>query len=290
MNFKTNMDNVIEYIESNLKDTIDYRIIAKKACCSIYHFQRVFSYIFDIPLAEYIRCRRMTLAAFELHQSDIKILDLSLEFGYDSQSSFSRAFQAFHGCSPSEARAGSIMTKAYPRVSFHINFNIGQNISYRIEKTQASVWFGKSIEIDASEAYSEKIFKKAFEFGNEIMIDGTHAKILECARMKEGDLLTSIRYAFQEDGAQRFMYGAELISQDTDNTYERLNVADTLWAVFKYPYVVYPETTLPLYHKIYSEWFPTSGYVQTEGACMEKCYKDYIEVWLPITKAILEKN
>lgn len=289
MNFKTNMDNVIEYIESNLNDTIDYCIIAKKACCSIYHFQRVFSYIFGIPLAEYIRCRRMTLAAFELHQSDIKVVDLAVKYGYDSQSSFSRAFQAFHGCSPSETRTGSKMTKAFPRASFNINLNIGQNISYRIEKTISSVWFGKSIKIDASEADSEKIFKKAFEFGNEIMRDGTHERIIQYAGMEKGSLLASIRYEFQEDGSHRFMYGAELYSQDMDEEYESLNIPDTIWAVFKYPYVVYPETTLLLYHQIYSEWFPTSGYVHTEGACMEKCYNDYIEVWLPITKANLEK-
>lgn len=283
MNFKTNMDNVIEYIESNLNDTIDYSIIAKKACCSIYHFQRVFSYIFDIPLAEYIRCRRMTLAAFELYQSDIKVVDLAIKYGYDSQSSFSRAFQAFHGCPPSQARTGSKMTQAFPRASFNINLNIGRNISYKIEKTEPSIWFGKSIKIDASEADSEKIFKKVFEFGNEIIKDGTHRRITKYAGMKEDSLLTGIRYAFQDDGSQRFMYGAELYSQDMDEEYELLSIPDTLWAVFKHPYVVYPETTLSLYQLIYSEWFPTSGYVQTEGPCMEKCYKEYIEIWLPIT-------
>lgn len=290
MDFKTNMDNVIEYIESNLNDTIDYNIIAKKACCSIYHFQRVFSYIFGIPLAEYIRCRRMTLAAFELHQSDIKVIDLAVKCGYDSQSSFSRAFQAFHGCSPSEVRTGSNMIKALPRASININTNTGQNITYRIEKTKSSVWFGKSIKIEASEADAEKIFKKAFEFGNEIISEGTHGKIIEFAGMKKDSLLASIRYAFQDDGSQRFMYGAELCSQDMNEEYELLNIPDTLWAVFKHPYVVYPETTLPLYHQIYSEWFPTSEYVQTEGACIEKCYKDYIEVWIPITKVKHDKN
>lgn len=232
----------------------------------------------------------MTLAAFELHQSDIKVIDLAVKYGYDSQSSFSRTFQAFHGCSPSEARTGSKMIKAVPRASININTNTGQNITYRIEKTKSSIWFGKSIEIEASEADAEKIYKKAFEFGNEIINDGTHRKIIEYAGMKEGSLLASIRYAFQDDGSQRFMYGTELCSQDMKEEYELLNIPDTLWAVFKHPYVVYPENTLPLYYQIYSEWFPTSEYAQTEGACMEKCYKDYIEVWIPITKVKHEKN
>lgn len=111
------------------------------------------------------------------------------DFRYDSQSSFSRAFQAFHGCSPSETRTGSKKAKAFPRASLNINLNIGQDISYRIEKTVSSVWFGKSIKIDASEADSEKIFKKVFEFGNEIMGDGTHERIIQNAGMVKGSSL-----------------------------------------------------------------------------------------------------
>jgi AraC family transcriptional regulator len=226
----------------------------------------------------------MTLAALELYQSDIKVSDLAVKYGYDSLSSFSRAFKAFHGWSPAETRTGNKMIKAYPRASFTINHNMGHNINYRIVKTASSTWFGKSIKIDASEAESEKLFAKVFEFGNELIEDGTHQRIIKYAGMEEESLLTSIRYAFGEDGSHKFMYGAELDSKDIDDEFEVLRINEVAWAVFKYPYTVYPETTLPLYRQIYSEWFPTSGYVQTEGACLEKCYKDYLEVWIPITK------
>lgn len=78
------------------------------------------------------------------------------------------------------------------------------------------------------------------------------------------------------------MYGAELYSQDMDEEYEFLNIPNTIWAVFKHPYVVYPETTLSLYHQIYREWFPTSGYVQTEGAIFahEKIWWNNSEVFI----------
>lgn len=290
MNFQINMDNTIEYIEYNLSDTIDNSIIEKKSCCSIYHFQRVFSYIFGIPLAEYIRCRRMTLAALELYQSDLNVRAVALKYGYDSQSSFSRAFKAFHGCSPAEARNGSKMINAYPRASFRININMGQNISYRIVKTPCTTWFGKSIKIDASQVDSDKLFEKVFAFGNEIIKDGTHQRIIKKAGMVQESLLTSIRYAFREDGSHNFMYGAESGSKNIDKEFEVLKIKEISWAVFKHPYVIYPETTLPLYRQIYSEWFPTSGYVQAEGACLEKCYNDYIEVWIPIIKVNQEKN
>lgn len=282
MDFQTNMNNTIEYIESNLGDIIDYQAIAKKACCSSYHFQRVFSYVFGVSLAEYIRCRRMTLAAFELLQTNEKVIDLAVKYGYDSQSSFSRAFQVFHGFSPSEARSGNFMIKAFPRARLNIDLNMGQSMEYRIENTKAAVWFGKSIPINRDEAFSEGIFQKVYEFGNEIIKSGIHRRIAELAGLSAGSLLTSIRYSFREDGSHRFMYGAKLYARVPDEEFECLTVADTTWAVFYHPYVIYPDTTLSLYQRIYSEWFPVSGYVQTEGACMEIIHKDFIEIRLPV--------
>lgn len=284
MSFQTNMDRTITYIEDNLCETIDYKVIAKNACCSIFHFQRVFSYIFGIPLAEYIRSRRMTLAAFDLQRTDMKICDLAVKYGYDSQASFARAFQAFHGCPPTKARTGGYVMQAFPRAYLSIDSNPEQSISYRIEETSASVWFGKSIKISAYEAKADQLFHRAFEFGNEIICNGTHNKIVKQAGLKENSYLTSIRYAFDEDGSHSFMFGAEAGSLEINQEFEKLSVPNTLWAVFSHPAVIYPETTLSLYHRIYSEWFPTSGYVQVEGACMEKCNRDSIEIWLPITR------
>jgi len=119
LSFHNHLKSAIDYIEANLDD-IDFDVAARKACCSTYHFQRMFSYIVGVPLAEYIRCRRMTLAAFELQGSNIKVVDLAVKYGYDSQSSFTRAFQAFHGLTPSSARDIGTVIKVYPRVSFQI--------------------------------------------------------------------------------------------------------------------------------------------------------------------------
>ena len=82
MEWLDKLNKSISYIEDNLTGQIDYDYAAKIACCSVFHFQRMFSYIANIPLAEYIRRRRMTLAAFELQNSDIKIIDLALKYGY----------------------------------------------------------------------------------------------------------------------------------------------------------------------------------------------------------------
>ena len=64
MDWLDRMNCSMDYIEANLKASIDYDEAAKRACCSTYHFQRMFSFITNVPLSEYIRRRRLTLAAF----------------------------------------------------------------------------------------------------------------------------------------------------------------------------------------------------------------------------------
>src|SRR5512139_1992193 len=104
MEWLERLNQSINYIEENLSSTISYEHATQIACCSTFHFQRMFSYIAGIPLSEYIRRRRMTAAAFDLQTTNLKIIDLALQYGYDSPTSFNRAFQGVHGVPPSVAR------------------------------------------------------------------------------------------------------------------------------------------------------------------------------------------
>ena len=90
------LNSAINYIEENLLEEIDYDQIAKIACCSTYHFQRMFSYMASVSLSEYIRHRRMTRAAVDLQNSDEKVINIGLKYGYDSPTAFNRAFQSVH--------------------------------------------------------------------------------------------------------------------------------------------------------------------------------------------------
>lgn len=90
MDWLNKMNNAIDYIENNLLHEIDLDIVAQKAFCSNYNFQRMFSFITDVTLTEYIRRRKLTLAALELQSSKIKIIDLAFKYGYESSVSFGR--------------------------------------------------------------------------------------------------------------------------------------------------------------------------------------------------------
>jgi len=106
------LNSAINYIEEHLTDEIDYRQLGKIAGCSTYHFQRMFTYMAGIPLSEYIRKRKMSLAAVDLQHGDAKIIDVAIKYGYNSPTAFNRAFQSIHQVAPSCIKNKGISIKA----------------------------------------------------------------------------------------------------------------------------------------------------------------------------------
>lgn len=132
-----NMNKALSYIEENLTNGIDYREMARIACCSEYHFKRMFSFLSGVTLSEYIRRRRLTLAAFDLKSRDVRVIDVAIKYGYQSPDSFARAFQLLHGVTPTEARNQGYSLKAYPRMTFQLSIKGGTEMKYRIEEKEA---------------------------------------------------------------------------------------------------------------------------------------------------------
>lgn len=120
MNWVIRTQKVIDYIEDNIINDIDMNILAKMLYCSKHDFQRIFSYLVDIPLSEYIKKRKLTLAGLEIRSGKEKFIDISLKYGYESHSSFSRSFKEFHGITPSEARKKTeLPLTEYPSFSIY---------------------------------------------------------------------------------------------------------------------------------------------------------------------------
>jgi AraC family transcriptional regulator len=283
------MNKAIDYIEDNLEKDISYDEVAKRALCSTYHFQRMFSFLLNVPLSEYIRRRRLTKAAFELQHSRDKIIDLSLKYGYESPDSFTRAFQNLHGVTPSAARNNGIALKAYPKISFHIAIKGDVEMKYRIEAMPAFSLFGKSITVSSG----ENLFEVLPAFGDEIWENGTHDKINELAGNEPGTLLHGVHFKFKEDGTRDYMFAWFKPDKEIPEEYTVLEVPAITFAVFE-DYGEMPDQIAihKIWSRVYSEWFPTSGYEQTTGPCMEKyvwlddkhiSYRN--EVWIPVIKA-----
>lgn len=142
MDWLQRMNQAIDYIENNLENNIDYDQIARIALCSVYQFQRMFSFVLEVPLAEYIRRRRLTLAALDLQNRKNKVTDVALKYGYKTPESFTRAFQNLHGLTPTSARNNGCQLKAYPRLSFQLILKGAVELNYRIEKRDAFQVYG----------------------------------------------------------------------------------------------------------------------------------------------------
>lgn len=127
------MNEVISYIEENIISDIDFTHIAKIACCPTHQFQRIFAFITDTTLSDYIRRRRLSLAAIELQHSNISIIDVALKYRYDSHASFTRAFREHHKIAPSSARDKSAVLNILHPISFHAPILSNPEI-YRVEE------------------------------------------------------------------------------------------------------------------------------------------------------------
>jgi AraC family transcriptional regulator len=188
MDWLDRMNSAMEYVETHLSETIHYDQVARIACYSTYHFQRMFSFITSMPLSEYIRRRRLTLAAFELQQSGVKVIDIALKYGYESPEAFSRAFKNMHGAMPKSARDKGVSLKAYPRLSFHISIRGDVEMNYKIEEKQEFEMFGVSTVVSVDG------FVEIPSFWSKYVSDGTVDRIRTVAELGENVQIHGIIY------------------------------------------------------------------------------------------------
>jgi AraC family transcriptional regulator len=131
------LNEAINYMEEHMTEEIDYEQVAKIACCSSYHFQRMFAYLANVPLSEYIRRRRMSLAVADLQRGEEKIIEIAMKYGYASPTAFNRSFQSVHGMAPSIVKQDGVSLKSFPPISFKITVKGVEEMNFRIERRDA---------------------------------------------------------------------------------------------------------------------------------------------------------
>ena len=289
------MNNALDYIEDNLAENIDLEVVAQKACCSSYNFQRMFSFITDISLAEYIRRRRMSAAALELQVSDAKVIDIALKYGYESSVSFARAFSKIHGITPKEAKKSTSQLKIYPKISFQIQIKGDTPMNYRIETKQAFDIFGietiaslsgKSYGKSPAELWQkshrngkyEKLFKDAGDLPDFLPQDICKIHGAENYRKTLGNTFPYMLFAFVSENSKTKGYKVQHIPSQTYAIFSSEKFKwDEIFGVLE-----------NLQKRFYSEWLPTANYERVDGPNFEiYCGdEDYgrIELWFPIKK------
>lgn len=285
------MNEVIEYIENNLDNEIDMSKISKISCYSTTTFQRIFSIICDLPLSEYIRRRRLTLAAFELQNSTVKIMNLAMKYGYESPEAFTRAFNSLHGVSPTAARNIGISLQAYPRISFHLSLKGDTPMNYKIESKESFTVYG--IERIISVANGEN-WKAVPDFWMEIMSNGELDKLIKSTNQMISvnglNLVNAIdcHYNTSNDTIPYMIFAMKTEKSMIDG-YTVVDIPSSMWAVFKSDLHTIEETTSAissLIKRVYTEWLPTASYSKLEGFELELTYKCesmyYSEIWIRV--------
>ncbi len=281
----TSIQKAIEYMEQHLLEDINYEDVARQVYMSSYHFHRTFRMITGVSANEYIRNRRLSIAGQELCMSEIKVIDMAYKCGYETPESFTKAFQRFHGISPSVAKRSGMPLKLYNRLILKLIVEGGNMVDYKIIEREPF-----------------QVLAKVEEFENEIVNVPGNQEIPRfwerCG--KEGVFGVLRQHADTYDvygicgniskGSNTFQYGVGMLynGNHAPSGYQIFKVKPTLWAVF--PCIggdgACIETT---WDRIFKEFLPGSEYdmldeVDFELYPEESDGKLFCEIWIPVVK------
>lgn len=270
----------INYMEEHLTEEIDYEQLGKIACCSSYHFQRMFAYMAGIPLSEYLRRRRMSLAAVDLCDGKEKVIDIALKYGYNSPTAFNRAFQAVHGIAPSMVRKEGISVKSFPPLSFKMMIKGVEEMNYRMEKKDEFRIIGVSMPL-----YNEveKNFEIVPQMWQKASTDGTIGKLAALMDSEPKGLLGVSACNEKE----QWKYFIAVSSTIEESEFEEYLVPAANWAIFSGSGT--GQSIQELEQRIVTEWLPTSGYEYANAPDIEVYLNSdpgntQYEVWVPVVK------
>lgn len=288
MDWITGIQNAVNYVEEHLTEDIDYDEVAKEAACSNFYFQRIFGILCGISLGDYIRNRRLTLAGNELCASNDKVIDVAMKYGYDSPESFTRTFSKFHGITPSEAKKNGSKLKSFSRISVKITLSGGSVMNYKIIEKES---FDIIEKVESHSIENEANAKSIPDFWTRSHNDGTVKTLLDVTADKT--FIFGVCYGNLPENAKTFDYSiAVACSKDTavPDGFRRSTIPARTWAVFECKGAM-PDAIQNLWHKIVSEFFPTSSYQPTyemdieaysEGNMSDPDYRS--EIWIPVIK------
>ncbi len=280
MDWSTRMNRAIDYIEDNLAGDIDLARAARLALCSYNNLSGMFLAVTGVPLNEYIRRRRLTLAGMELQTGGDTILDIAMKYGYASPTAFTRAFQHQHKASPQYARSRRIPLVTYPRISLQIQVRGGTEMKVRTVEMPAFTIVGVK-QTFRSDAAVNNIPAFWQELPRE-----TYQTLYALANGAPKGLL-GVCTDFMGD--QQFdYYIAVATTVQPPEGFSAYEVPAATWAVLEKD-----GTLAELNARFWKEWLPSSGYRRADDSVpdfevypdddMPKENYDY-ELWFPIVK------
>lgn len=273
------MNKALDYIETNLDQHINLSEVARIAHCSEYHFKRLFSILSGYTLSEYIRNRRLTMAALELKQLNLKVIDIAQKYGYQSPDAFTRAFQQFHSVTPSDARNLNQQLRAFPRLSFQLIIQGGLDMKYHIIEKEAFSIVGMKYRVQLKDneltpSYEEMVSsiseEKMIQFHNASKESNPSGIVHVTSNQQDTD-----------EGAFTFNQYIGYVSKGNKTEgLSSLDISAGTWAVFEVEGDW--EEVEKHWMQIYTEWLPSSNYEYDQRPEMLTSLEERNQIWIPI--------
>lgn len=285
------LNRALEKVEEDLSAPVDTAEMARIALTSEHHLRRLFSVLAGMPLSEYVRRRRLTLAGADVLEGSDSLLEIAVRHGYGSAEAFARAFRAVHGVGPGEARRSGAVLSSQPRIRFRLTVEGSESMQYRIVDKDAFRLVGRRARVPiVHEGRNPAMEEFTRGLGREVL-----DRIGELSDQEPRGVLgvTAALSPDREEGSEIDYYQAAATSAPGAEGMETLEVPAGTWAVFprSVPVAEFPQGLQRMWADAFGEWFPANpAYRAVEGpeilrvARTEDGTGADAELWLPVER------
>lgn len=264
MDLLNGMNRSMDYIEQNLSEDIDLNVLARTAGCSRQQYTRMFPLITGISLSEYIRRRRLTVAAFELQHNKVTVIEAAIKYGYESPTAFNVAFKKMHGVAPSKSKTKGVVLKSYPKLSFSIQIKGDVKMNYSIEEKPDFNIVGVKVKVAYAENENNSIITNMWA-------DLDEKTKKDLLKISDGFINGLIGVSVNSTDSEFDYYIAVTASEDKSSDIEggeAIRIERSSWARFEADGAG-PESIINTFKRIFMEWMPESGFESTNMPCIE---------------------
>ncbi|MGA5096325.1 AraC family transcriptional regulator [Streptomyces lavendulocolor] len=281
------LNQAMEHIERHLDQRIETADLARIAVTSEYHFRRLFSALAGMPLSEYVRRRRLTVAGAEVLDGERTLLEVAVRYGYTSGEAFARAFRAMHGVGPGEARRNGASLRSQPRMSFRLVVEGSGSMQYKVVEKDAFRVVGRKARVPlVHEGMNPAIAAFIRGLGRETL------ERIESLSDQEPRGIVSVSDDLHEsraEGTELDYYHGAVSGAEVPEDMDALAVPAGTWAVFESS-GPFPQTLQHLWRDVFTQWFPSNPYRSRPGPEILRTRlspdgaRADAELWIPVER------
>ncbi len=256
------LNQALDHIEDRLRGDLEAAELARITMTSEYHFRRLFSALAGMPLSEYVRRRRLTVAGAEVLAGERSLLEIAVRYGYGSGEAFARAFRAVHGVGPGEARRTGAALRSQPRMSFRLVVEGNSTMRYRVVEKEAFRVIGRGTRVPlVHEGENPAIAAHIRSIGQEALD--------RLALLSDGEpqgVVSAVTHLSEsrEEGAELDYWHGVVSGAGVPDGFDALDVPAGTWAVFEDEGPL-PQAIQYLWRDVFTQWFPSNPYASRPG-------------------------